>query len=275
MVHLLVRKTSSLAALDGCLERVTVHYHDGSTVGLVDVLAEVKPSIVYHVAAFATAEHGVEDVSRLIHSNVLFSTQLLEAMVRSGVSYLVNTETFWQHRDGADDYDPVCLYAATKQAFHDILLFYVRTGRIQALSLVLYDIYGPDDPRKKLFALLKESVKDGRQLSMTPGEQLVDITHVDDVTTAYLVAADLLQSGSCGELQSYCVTSGRRMTLRELIETITRETGLPIAPVWGEKSYRPNEVMVPWLGEVLPGWLPEIDLVEGMRRVFECDYDAH
>jgi hypothetical protein len=48
----------------------------------------------------------------LIQSNVLFGTQLLEAMGVNNTRNIVNTGTFWQHYNN-EDYNPVCLYAAT------------------------------------------------------------------------------------------------------------------------------------------------------------------
>jgi len=267
-VHVIVRKSSNMSALSNCLDNISVHVHDGTTEGLLGIMNKARPTLVFHVAAVTSAMHEAEGIEPLIQSNVLFSTQLVEAMRLSGVRHLVNTETFWQHRDGSDAYDPVCLYAATKQAFRDILLYYVRAGDINAISLVLYDVYGPDDPRPKLFSHLRQAVRENRQLSMTPGEQIVDVTHVEDVVSAYLVAAEAVLSRSVGDLPSYSVTSGERMTLRELIELIARETGLPIAPVWAGKPYRPTEVMVPWLGEVLPGWEPRIRLAQGIREIF-------
>ncbi len=267
-VHVILRPSSSPNLLSTYGNRLVIHLHHGSTSEMLDIVAAAKPDVVFHLAAMASAEHRPADVDQMIISNVLFSTQLVEGMARNGIRNLVNTETFWQHAEGSDEYEPMCLYAATKQAFHDILYYYVSTGAVQAISLALFDTYGPADPRKKLFNLLKLAALENRSLDMTPGEQIVDMTHVDDVVAAYIQAAEKLLAGHIAKLDTYAVTSGRRMTLKELVELVIRETGISIHPNWGGRPYRTKEVMIPWLGEPLPGWRPNIDLEMGIREIF-------
>ncbi len=267
-VHVILRPSSSLNLLGSCVNKLAIHLHDGSMGGMLNIVAATKPDVVFHLAAMATADHRPEVVDQMVLSNVLYSTQLVEGMIRNGARKLVNTETFWQYREGSDDYDPVCLYAATKQAFHDILHYYVNTGAVQAISLVLFDTYGPRDPRNKLFNILKQAAHETGSIDMTPGEQIVDMTHVDDVVEAYIRAADMLLTDSITKLDTYAVTSGRRMKLKELVDLAIRETGVSIHPNWGGRAYRTNEVMVPWLGKPLPGWRPKIDLATGVREIF-------
>lgn len=267
-VHVILRPLSSLKRLEACANKITIHRHHGSIDEMMKIVAAAKPDVVFHLAAMAGADHRLEDVDRMIASNVLYSTQLVEGMLRYGVKNLVNTETFWQYRHGSEQYDPVCLYAATKQAFHDILSYYTGSGAIRAIALTLFDTYGPRDPRKKLFNLLKRAARENLPLDMTPGEQIVDITHVSDVVDAYVCAAEMLLAKSTVVLETYAVASGRRMKLKELVELVARETGLPLRPNWGGKAYRTNEIMTPWLGQSLPGWRPKVELEAGIREVF-------
>jgi nucleoside-diphosphate-sugar epimerase len=62
-------------------------------------------------------------------------------MQAAGIRRLVNAGTTWQHYLG-QVYDPVNLYAATKQAFEAILKFYTSTRDFQAITLELTDTYG-------------------------------------------------------------------------------------------------------------------------------------
>lgn len=268
-VHIIIRSTSSCRLLDEYLPRLTTHIHDGSTDGMLEIMASAKPHVVYHLAAMSASGHQAADVEQMINSNVLFSTQILEAMYRVGIERFVNAESFWQHGDGSAEYSPTCLYAATKQAFHEILVYYADIGAINAISLILYDTYGADDPRKKLFPLLQKTAREGIRIDMTPGEQLVDYTHVDDVASAFVHASQLLQSPQYQGVHTYAVSSGSRMELRQLVDMIVRETGLPVQINWGGRPYRANEVMKPWPGEILPGWKPQVDLIAGIRDTFK------
>lgn len=266
-VNALVRPTSSLQLLQPYLRRINCYIHDGSMSGMLKLIESAKPTVVFHLAAVAMSEHRPEDIDPLLNGNLLFSTQLVEAMSRCDIRNIVNTETFWQRYSGKN-YSPVCLYAATKQAFRDILTYYVESGRINAISLVLYDTYGPDDPRAKLFFHLKQAMQTMQEIDLTPGEQIVDMTHVDDVVAAYLRAGAMLWNESQEGFHTYAVSSGQRMTLKQLVELVISETGIPLLPNWGKRPYRAREVMEPWIGEPLPGWQPSIDLATGVRELF-------
>jgi len=270
-VHLIVRPSSSLALLEGVTDRVSIHEHDGSTEGMRSILTTANPVVVFHLASLFKAGHVAQDIVPLVASNILFGTQLLEAMAVCGVEFLVNTGTSWQHYENRD-YSPVNLYAATKQAFEDILRFYAETTSIKAINLMLYDTYGPRDSRPKLFSLLRRAAGEGTVLAMSEGEQLLDLVYVDDVIQAYKVAAErLLGNGVC-QLESFNVSSGHPVQLRDLVKLYAGISAQPLRVEWGGRPYRPREVMVPWnRGETLPGWKPVIGLEEGLGKMLSQD----
>lgn len=262
-VHLVVRRDSGLDQLEGVPLRK--HVADGTTQGLVGVFRDARPDVVFHLASLFLADHEPADVEPLIRSNVLFGAQVLESMTQVGVRYLVNTGTSWQHLESRV-YAPVCLYAATKQAFEQIVTFYVQAGHLCATTLKLFDTYGPGDPRPKLFRLLETSARDGRRLLMSSGEQLVDLVHVEDAVRAFLIAADLLMARKLAPQSEFAVSSGSPLPLRQLVELHAEATGLVPDIEWGGRPYRPREVMVPWTGGTpVPGWAPQISLWDGLR----------
>jgi len=265
-VHLVVRNESALSQLDGILDRVTLGVHDGSTEGIQAILRKAKPTTVFHLASLFLVEHKPADIEALIKSNIVFGTQLVEAMEANGVYELVNTGTSWQHFE-SHEYDPVSLYAATKQAFESILTFYVKVTPLRVITLKLFDTYGPNDPRNKLFSLLRRAAKTQVPLAMSPGEQLVDLVYLDDVIEAYLEAARRLSDPEVQQ-EAYAVSSGCLIRLKELVQIYGRVTGTPVPVEWGSRPYRFREVMIPWnKGASLPGWLPRTNIEEGIRRM--------
>lgn len=133
---------------------------------------------VVHLASQFIAEHTSEDIEGLIVSNILYGTYILDASIQADVQWFLNTGTFWQHYHGSS-YDPVNLYAATKQAFEDIAKFYVEAHDLRFCTLKLCDTYGPGDTRQKIFNLFERSEASGEVIEMSAGEQLIDIVHVD------------------------------------------------------------------------------------------------
>lgn len=264
-VAIVARADSSLAVLDAVLPAISVHRHDGSTSGMVSIVAAVRPDVVFHLASLFLAQHKSDDIAALVGSNLLFSTQLAEGMAANNVRYLVNTGTSWQHYENAP-YNPVNLYAATKQAFEDILAYYVEADLLKVTTLALFDTYGPNDPRKKLVTLLRNTAASGEPLYMSPGEQIIDLVHIDDVLDAYLLAAERIESQTQPSA-CYGVSSGETLNLRQFVALFERVIGKPVPIVWGGRPYREREVMVPWNAPTLDGWTPRIRLEDGLRAV--------
>jgi nucleoside-diphosphate-sugar epimerase len=232
-----------------------------------EIVRQAKPDVVFHLASHFVSDHQTYEVQRLIESNVLFGTQLVEAMTLEGQCNLVNTGTSWQHY-GGKDYCPANLYAATKQAFEDILEFYVEVRELRVISLKMFDTYGPGDSRNKLVNALLAAAKTGEKLLMSPGEQSIDLVHVDDVVQAFIRSAELLRSGSCIGHQRFGVSSGAPITVRTLVSECQRVLGIAIPVRWSGRPYRRREVMKPWSPQsVLPGWRPRISLAEGLATL--------
>jgi nucleoside-diphosphate-sugar epimerase len=266
-VHVVVRPDSNLALLAPVRSSAAVHRHNGTTERMLSIVAEAKPSVVFHLASRFLAQHRPEDIEPLVRSNILMGTQLAEAMAKNNIHRLVNTGTSWQHYENSP-YDPVCLYAATKQAFEAVLRFYTETTPLKVITLKLFDTYGPDDPRPKLFTVLRKAARERELLAMSPGDQLIDLVYIDDVTRAFSLAAERLLAGSADRSEKYAVSSRSPVSLKQLVETYCHVTGKDLNVQWGGRPYRPREVMVPWhTGSTLPGWEPEVGLEDGIGRM--------
>lgn len=268
-VHAIIRPSSNRYSLGDIQKKLILHIFDGEMATLCNILSS-HPDTVIHTASLFVAEHKSEDIGALVSSNILFGTQLLEAMVKNEIYQLVNTGTSWQHYNNAT-YEPVCLYAATKQAFDDILHYYAKATPLKAITLKLFDTYGPNDPRKKMFPMLNQLAKTNQTLQMSQGEQLVDFVYIDDVVLAYLQAVKLLADTHIS-LQDFAVSSGLPIRLRELVEKYENIIGRKLPIVWGGRPYRNREVMIPWnTGMRLPGWSPQIGLESGIRKMLNLD----
>lgn len=244
--------------------------YTGATDDVMRALDDFRPDVVFHLASLFLAQHDPAQVEPLVLSNVLFGTQLLEAMRAAGVRRLVNAGTGWQNFAG-DEYLPVNLYAATKQAFADILLYYVEASGIRAVTLKLFDSYGPGDNRRKLLRLLLDALRTGEPLAMSGGEQILDLVHIDDICRAFQRAAELTADSSKPCNSVYAVSGGQRRSLREVVSTLQRVADRPVSVAWGARPYREREVMNPWNGPTMPGWSPEISLEDGLRKLLTSE----
>lgn len=253
IVHIMTRVDSRLPNAAE-FTQVVRHAYDGSIASVIAGMEQARPDVVFHLASLFLAQHDSKDVDALIQSNLLFGTQLLDAMRVNQIRCMVNTGTSWQHFNH-QDYNPVCLYAATKQAFEALLTYYVEACDFKVITLKLFDTYGPDDQRAKLIKLLLQAASSGEPLNMSGGEQRIDLVHVDDVVDAYMMAARQLMQNDHLAYASYGVSSENPVSLRELVSILQKALRRTIVVNWGAKPYRPREVMQPWHSfERLPGW---------------------
>jgi nucleoside-diphosphate-sugar epimerase len=266
-VAVIKRASSDLTSLNHVLDSISIYECDSSTASVIKVVKDCNPNVVVHLASLFIAEHKSSDIENLIASNLLFSTQIVEAMKHNNIKFLVNTGTSWEHFNNSN-YNPVCLYAATKHAFESILEYYVQTSDLRIITLKLFDTYGPRDTRPKLIPLLQKLAASGESLAMSKGEQLIDVVYIDDVIEAFLVSISKLQLLEVRGNESYTVSSLDPITLQDLVRKYQEASGLKVNINWGFREYRAREVMTPWNnGANVPGWSPKVGLLEGFNRL--------
>lgn len=221
---------------------------------------------VIHLASLYLTVHNPDDAVKLIDSNVRFSTHILECSAQSNIKWFLNTGTFWQNYENAK-YSPVNLYAASKEAFEAIARFYIETERIHFNTLKLCDTYGPNDTRPKIFNLWSRIAKSGETLEMSPGDQEIDITYIEDIVGAFIILANHMNNRDkrIKNGDTFAVKAIKRYSLKELSAIFEEATAQKLNITWGGKSYRDREVMIPWTdGQVVPGWVPKVDVAEGI-----------
>ncbi|MFY9226876.1 MAG: NAD(P)-dependent oxidoreductase [Blastocatellia bacterium] len=260
----LVRTSAKLDLLDISHPELKIYYYDGTAESICKIFVAHKIDAVFHLAAISQYKTTSEQVSILVAANITLGTQLLELMAEHQVKTFINTGSYWQHLNDAKNYEPVCLYAATKQAFEAIIDYYVQIKKINAITLKLFDVYGPNDPRNKILQLLNNAVTTQKAVNFSPGQQLLDLIYIDDVVNAYFQA---LKINNSEQHLRYFVGSFVYYTLQEVVELYQNILGKKIPVVWGGLAYRQREVMKPCNGEKLPNWQAKTNLKDGLSKV--------
>ncbi len=268
-VAVISRLQSSEANLEDVRTKIRLFKYGGDINSLIAFMREFKADVVMHLAAAVITNQKSEHVKKLIQSNVEFGTEILEAMSLSDSRLFIGTGTYWQNYN-SETYNPVDLYAATKEAFEKILKYYVEVRGIRAITLRLFDVYGEDDPRPKLLTLLRKVADTPQSLDMTEGKQLVDMVHVYDVARALEYSYDCLASDSQITNEVYGVSSGTQIELRKVVELFQQILGKQMNLNWGARPYKNREILSPYRGyKSLPNWHPTITIREGLKKFVE------
>ena len=251
---------------DSGKETVIFDGHAATASTLLRLFGSIRASCVIHLATCFAAQHRVGEVSKLVDSNVVFGAEVLEAAAKAEIP-VVLTSSYWQYMEG-EHRKPNSLYAASKNALLSLADYYKLWEDLSFTELVLYDVYGPRDPRRKITSLLLQAIKDGSEIELTSGTQLINLTHVDDVACGVLLAATRASRGSGAGL--FTLRSDDFLTIRELASAVEDVVGRTLNAKWGTRPDRPGEMRSPWLvGEVLPGWIPTVSLKDGLRKLVE------
>lgn len=263
-VHVIARPGSNYFLLEDIDSQISIYEYAGDIHSLIDYFKKTGASVVFHLAAAVITNYLPGQVKDLIGGNVLFGTEILEAARHSSVQLFVNTGTYWQNYDSTD-YNPVDLYAATKEAFEKIIKYYVEACGIRAVTLRLFDVYGEDDRRSKLLPLLRKIAGTHETMDVSPGGQYLNLVHISDVCEAYLKAYEWLQANPALRNEKYDVCADKEIQLKKLIPLFAEIIRTPIHVNLGGKNYKMREIMKPIkLQKRLPNWYPRVGIYEGL-----------
>lgn len=237
---------------------------------LIKKIKDIDPDLIIHLASYVRTDHEVEDISSMIDSNIKLGIYLLEAIKYSDSKKFINTGTFWQNLIDHEP-NPVNLYASTKQSFEDTLKFYVNSYSINALTLRLFDNYGPNDNRNKLFKQLINAHINNSEINTTMGEQEINLVYIDDVVNAYIVAIENIFSKTFKGHQIYKICAKENIILKDLINLFYELSGRKFIVNHGKKPYRKREIFnIPDIRiEILPNWEQKISLNEGISKLLK------
>jgi len=255
---------SNINRLQDLLPASCIHPIAEDFAAIAGFVEDLKPDAIFHLAAVHAEPPTFDEMMSMLNCSLLLGVALLHgATACQNVPVFIHAGTYWQFDDNV--YAPNTFYAAAKQTLHDFLAYYRRARSLSSITLILYDIFGPNDTRPKLWSKIQQAPR-GSVFPVSEGRQFIELVHVTDIARAFLQAAVLLLEGFPVE-PFYAIRSGLRITLRQLLEQVHDRAGLDLTFDWGAISYWPGQIFEPWQGPILPGWVPTVDPIEGITTL--------
>lgn len=154
-----------------------------------------------HCATKFLKFNNPNDVSLLLQANVDFPLKILEFL--RGISNLlvINLNSYWQAVDGKVGFSN-STYADTKNEFITRLKGTPEYDSFSHKDIYLFDTYGPQDKRDKLFPYLFERFQHFDSLELNDVGQLMNFLHVNDVVSGILRVCEDSSSTNVFELSS-------------------------------------------------------------------------
>lgn len=249
-VYLLLRKPYSF---EEKIEFKPVFY-DGKMGHLHNNLIEINPDYIFHFAGFVDSSDNIDSIDNLIDSNVKLSTQIFYCLKDLDLKKIVIASTHWQN------YSINNLYTKTKQIQEDMLHYFSSNYSVHGISIRIPDVFGPSDPRPKVWNSIIDSIKYKSLLMMSEGEQEIDLMYIDDVISAFKNAMKAKKTND-DYFNIYNISSQNIMTLKNIVSVFESKYASKSNIVFGAKPYRNNEIMkIKRNLKILPEWQPKFNV---------------
>ncbi len=248
---------------------------DGDLVGAFE---EFKPEVVFHLAAQIDVRISVSDPVADAQSNVVGTVRVAEAARRCGARKVVFTSSGGSIYGTPEQLpvseavpvDPMSPYAASKVAGETYLGMYRNLYGLDCSHIAPANVYGPrQDPHGEagvvaIFA--RALLTGGRTYLFGDGGNTRDYVYVEDVVDAFVRA-----SGEGGSGMRFNVGTGVQTSDRRLHSLVAAAVGAPDVPEI--KPARLGDVRASALdasrAQAELGWVPRVDIAEGVRRTVE------
>jgi nucleoside-diphosphate-sugar epimerase len=232
----------------------------------VHILAAIEPELCVHTAWYT--EPGRYLTARVNVDLVAASARLALALADGGCRRFVGVGTCFEYDVDRGQLSeetpprPRHLYSASKLSLF-LLLEQIEplTGMETAWARLFY-MYGPHEDERRLVASVARALLRGERVDVTPGEQIRDFLHIEHVGTALTAIALTTIRGAVN------VGSGEPVTVREIVETLSRLAGRDDLISLGARPYPDDEPMVVYAntdrlrGNV--GWRASYTLAAGL-----------
>jgi CDP-paratose synthetase len=230
------------------------------------------PEIVIHLASFLSSANNEATLQKLIHSNIVFGTELLDALKSChSIKCFFNTGSFSEYLFNDGNLNPAYLYSASKTAFRSFLAYYAAIGNYKTIHIIPYSIYGYADSQPKLIDLIYASLEAPQPVKMSPGNQKLDFIHLDDVVAFYSLLIDRFDQVQDGE--TIYLGSGEGISPKQIAIKIESITGKLANIEWGGLPYRERDTLhsiAPiYKIEKIFNWKPNISFELGLKKYLE------
>src|SRR5262249_35142516 len=253
---------------------------------LDDVFLRHRPDAVMHFASHCAVEESVEDPRKYFRDNLTGAIQLFEAVLDHGVRRVVFSSSCAVYGDPVrvpmdEDHplNPVNPYGETKLAIERMLRAYDAAYGLRSVSLRYFNAAGADpaggigekhDPEGHLIPRILDVAHagtgtvtvNGADYATKDGTCVRDYVHVADLGEAHALALDWMARAA--RSGAFNLGTGKGHSVAEVIDTVRRITGTPIAVTTGARRRGDPPVLVALADRARRelGWEPRYSSLE-------------
>lgn len=240
---------------------------DTSNRKLLDKLfSDYDIAAVMHFAAYIAVGESVKEPGKYYRNNVASTLNLLEAMLSAGVNKFVFSSTCAVYGMPKEipmtenhPHDPLSPYAASKYMVERILADFDTAFGLKSVAFRYFNASGAEPngllgedhyPETHLIPLAlltalgqrKHLYVFGTDYDTPDGTAIRDYIHVNDLADAHVLGLEYLLAG--GESDVFNLGNGNGFSVKEVIETARKVTGLEISAIEQERRAGDAPILV-------------------------------
>lgn len=197
-----------------------------------------------------------------VEASISRFVEFFEKASNWGCRRVIYASSYWQFSPDGGRAPPTKIYTALKNAMDEVALYYAQ--QIQVVSLVLFDSYGPNDNRKKIWNLVYDASENKNAIRLTLGEQWIYPIFSSDLGQAFIAASTMpVRDG----FNRYWAPGPERIQLREAINLYCSLHNLHPDIFWGGLDYPTDQIFDPYVGPLLPNWSAKIHPAVGFALI--------
>ena len=232
---------------------------------------------VCHLGGVGDVYLALEQPEEAALANVVGTANLLNAARAAGVSKFIYTSTWevygepeYQPLDEKHRCEPDHPYGITKLAGERIALSYDALKDQPVVALRLGTAFGTGMRPNSVFSIFIDKARRGEPLTVQgSGAQARQFTHVSDIASAFLLAAE---SGVRGEVMN--VVAQESISIRQLAEMIAEEIPTKIEQVPARTGDVASATVNSEKAEKLLGWRARTDFRTGLKELIRHQLDG-
>lgn len=243
------------------------------------LIADYKPSVIFHLAAQADVRASVEDPLIDLETNLVGLIRVLEGgrkaktrkiiFASSGGTIYGEPEAKQLPLNEDTPWNPLSPYGVSKLAGGLYINTYSSLHGLGGTTLALANVYGPrQDPHGEagVVAIFAGKLLKGEPCTIYgTGMQTRDFVYVEDVASAFMAS---IEKGD-GKLLN--IGTGTETSIQHLYKEMALAVGIDSAPERGTE--RSGEIerssLDPSLAEKILGWKPKTSLRDGIHSTLK------
>jgi len=185
---------------------------------------------VVHAATHYVKRHKSSDINKIIESNILFPTVITDLLCNKKIKKFINFGTVWQHYNNKKYY-AYNLYAASKQAFNNILNYYKNQfSKTKFYNLLISDTFGKNDKRKKLIPIILKNYNKENDISI-PKNLSMNLVNVEYIVQ---IVEKIITKNT--KPNTYIIKDKKNLKIFDLINYLNQKLKKEIKVNWNQNK---------------------------------------